>query len=72
MFVRFILIFGLVLLVTAILWPVLTRLGLGRLPGDIVVERKNFKFYLPIMTSLAISAALSFLLSIAIWFGSRG
>lgn len=72
MFVRFILIFGLVLLATAILWPVLTRLGLGRLPGDIVVERKNFKFYLPIMTSLVISAALSFMLSIAIWIGSRG
>jgi hypothetical protein len=69
---RFLIIFALVLLVTGLLWPLLTRLGLGRLPGDIVVERKNFKIYLPIMTSVLVSLALSFLLSVAIWFGSRG
>lgn len=69
---RFLIIFALVLLVTGLLWPLLTRLGLGRLPGDIVVERKNFKIYLPIMTSVLVSLALSFLLSAAIWFGSRG
>jgi len=33
---------------------VLTRLGLGRLPGDIVVERDNFRLYIPITTSLLI------------------
>ena len=37
----------------------LTRLGLGRLPGDIVVERDNFRLYIPITTSLLISVVLS-------------
>ncbi len=32
---------------------------LGRLPGDIVIERDNFRFYLPITTSIVISIVLS-------------
>ena len=72
MIVRFLIILGLVMLVTGLLWPFLTRLGLGRLPGDIVVERGKFTLYLPFMTSLLISAALSFVLSAVLWFGSRG
>lgn len=32
---------------------------LGRLPGDIVVERPNFKFYFPLGTSILISIILS-------------
>ncbi len=34
----------------------------GRLPGDIAIERENFKFYFPLATSLIISAILSFIL----------
>jgi len=34
---------------------------LGRLPGDIVVERDNFRFYFPIATSILISIILSLL-----------
>jgi hypothetical protein len=33
--------------------------GLGRLPGDIVVERGNFRFYLPLATSLLLSLILT-------------
>ena len=35
--------------------------GLGRLPGDVLIERKNFKFYFPLATSLLISAFFSFI-----------
>ena len=51
---------GLVLLAVGLLWPWLARLGLGRLPGDIVVERGSFSFYFPIVTCLAVSVVLSF------------
>ena len=46
---------GLVLVVVGLSWPWLGRLGLGRLPGDIVIERGNFRFYFPIVTCLLIS-----------------
>ncbi|HZA66610.1 MAG TPA: DUF2905 domain-containing protein [Geminicoccaceae bacterium] len=59
---RWLIILGVVLLVAGLLWPWLSRLGLGRLPGDIVVERENFRLYFPITTSVLISLALSLLL----------
>jgi len=34
---------------------------LGRLPGDIFIQRKNFTFYLPLATSIVISILLTFL-----------
>ncbi len=43
------------------------RLGLGRLPGDIVIERNNFRFYFPITTSILVSIVLSLIL----WFLNR-
>jgi Protein of unknown function (DUF2905) len=53
---------GLVLVVVGLLWPWLGKLGLGRLPGDIVIERGNFHLYFPIVTCLIISIVLSFFL----------
>lgn len=58
---RLLITLGIVLVVLGLLWPWLTRLGLGRLPGDIVVERENARFYFPLMTSLIISLILSLL-----------
>lgn len=56
---RLLIILGIVILVLGMLWPLITRLGLGRLPGDIVIERENFRLYIPIMTSLIVSVVLS-------------
>ena len=64
---RGLIIFGIVLIAIGLLWPVMSKLGLGRLPGDIVIERENFRLYVPIMTSLIISVVLSLLL----WFLNR-
>ncbi len=50
---------GVVLVVVGLLWPWLGKLGLGRLPGDIVIERDDFRFYLPITTSILVSLVLS-------------
>jgi hypothetical protein len=38
--------------------------GLGRLPGDLRVERENFSFYFPIATSIVISIVLTILLTL--------
>ena len=64
---RWLIILGVVLVVAGLLWPWLSKLGLGRLPGDIVVERENFRLYLPIATSILISVVLSLVL----WFLNR-
>jgi hypothetical protein len=59
---RLLIILGIVLVVLGMLWPLATRLGLGRLPGDIVIERENFRLYIPIMTSVIVSIVLSVIL----------
>ena len=59
---RLLIILGIVLVVLGMLWPLITRLGLGRLPGDIVIERENFRLYIPIVTSLIVSIVLTVIL----------
>nr|MDQ3960730.1 DUF2905 domain-containing protein [Pseudomonadota bacterium] len=52
---RFLITFGILLVVLGVLWPWITTLGLGRLPGDIIVEREHLRFYFPITTCIIIS-----------------
>jgi Protein of unknown function (DUF2905) len=56
---RTLIIVGLVLVVAGLLWPLIGKLGLGRLPGDIRIEAANYSFYFPLMTSLVASVVLS-------------
>lgn len=58
---------GLLLIAAGILWMLGERIGLGRLPGDILIERGGTRIYIPIATSLLISVVLSLLL----WFFNR-
>jgi len=64
---KLLVILGLVLVAVGLVWPFITKLGLGRLPGDILIERGNFRLYIPLVTSLLISAVLSLIL----WFINR-
>lgn len=59
---RFLIILGVVLIGLGLLWPLILKLGLGRLPGDIVIERDGFRLYVPLMTSLIVSVVLSLIL----------
>ena len=64
---RFLVVLGLAILLVGLLWPNLSRMGLGRLPGDIVIERDNVTFYFPLVTCLL----LSLLFSLVYWVVSR-
>ena len=59
---RWLVIFGLILVALGLLWPLIAKSGLGRLPGDIVIERESFRLYLPLATSLLIGVIVSVLL----------
>jgi formate hydrogenlyase subunit 3/multisubunit Na+/H+ antiporter MnhD subunit len=59
---RFLITLGVAILVIGLLWPVLGKIGLGRLPGDIVIRRDNFTFYFPIVTCLLVSVVLGLIL----------
>jgi uncharacterized membrane protein len=64
-FGRILLVFGVVLLVVGGAFILAEKLGLGRLPGDIVVEKKSFRLYVPIATSILVSLILTAILNLA-------
>jgi hypothetical protein len=64
---RALIIIGVVILAAGFAWPWLSKLGLGRLPGDIRIETESGGFYFPLMTCLIISVVLSLVL----WFIRR-
>lgn len=52
---------GLALVIVGLAWPWLRSIPFGRLPGDIVIERENFRFYFPVTTMIVVSVVLSLL-----------
>jgi len=64
---KILIVVGAVLLVVGIaltFWP---GLGLGRLPGDIVVRRHNWTIYFPIVTGIILSVVLTLILVVISW-----
>ncbi|HEX9463553.1 MAG TPA: DUF2905 domain-containing protein [Alphaproteobacteria bacterium] len=59
---RFLIVLGILLVVLGVLWPLLGKVGFGRLPGDFVIEREHVRIYIPLATSLVASLVLSLVL----------
>jgi hypothetical protein len=59
---RSLVVIGLLIAAIGVLWPWLGSLGVGRLPGDILIQRANFTFYAPLATGLLVSVVLSLIL----------
>ena len=64
---RLLILLGIALVMLGLLWPWLARLGLGRLPGDILIERNGLRFYFPITTSILVSVVLSAVATLLVW-----
>ncbi len=56
---RILVVIGIVLIVIGLAWPWIQKLGLGRLLGDLIIERENFRFYFPIIISVLIRILLT-------------
>jgi hypothetical protein len=61
---KLLILLGLLLIILGVIWPVIQKLHLGNLPGDIAVKKGEFNFYFPITTCIAISIVGSIIL----WF----
>ena len=62
---------GLLIFLLGLLWPLLARLGLGHLPGDIRMGRPGFQVFFPLGTSLLLSILASLLLTLILWLWRR-
>jgi hypothetical protein len=61
---KLLIIIGVSLVVMGLSWPWLAKIPLGRLPGDIFVDKPGFKLYFPVTTMLLVSL----LISVILWF----
>ena len=59
---RPLIVLGSILLAVGLLWPWLSKLGLGRLPGDIRIERDSVRIYIPLVSMLLLSVAVSLII----------
>ena len=50
---------GILILIIGFLWPWIAKLPIGKLPGDIVVDKPNFKFFFPITSMILVSVIIS-------------
>ena len=65
--IRFLIIFGLIMIIIGIAYPQLQELGLGNIPGDFCLARGDFEFYFPITSSIIVS----FLINLILWFCNK-
>jgi Protein of unknown function (DUF2905) len=64
---RFLIAIGLLIALVGVLWPWITKLGLGRLPGDLRIDKPGFTLYAPFTTMIIVSVVLS----LVIWLLRR-
>lgn len=53
---------GLAIALIGFLWPWISKLPIGRLPGDIIIDRPGFRFFFPLTTMVIVSLIISLLL----------
>ncbi len=53
---------GIIIIVAGLLWPWLVKFPIGRLPGDIIINKPNFKVYIPVTTMILVSLLISLIL----------
>ena len=59
---KILIIIGVLFILVGLLYPFLRDIGLGRLPGDIVIKKENSSFYFPIVTCIVVSVVVSLIL----------
>lgn len=60
---KYLLLIGAIIILAGLFWPWLSKLPIGKLPGDIFIDKPNFKLYIPVATMLIISI----LISLVVW-----
>ena len=58
---------GLLIVIVGVLWPWIAKLGLGRLPGDLVIDKPGFRLFAPFTTMIVVSV----ILSLIVWLFRR-
>jgi hypothetical protein len=61
---RSLIVLGLVIALVGLAWPWISKLPIGRLPGDFMIDRPGFKLFFPLTTMIIVSVLISVILMI--------
>lgn len=61
---RSLIILGLLVALVGVAWPWVSKLPIGRLPGDFMIDRPGFRLFFPLTTMVIISVVISLILMI--------
>ena len=59
---KILIIIGVLFILVGLLYPFLRDIGLGRIPGDIVIKKEKASFYFPIVSCIVVSVVVSLIL----------
>ncbi len=59
---KFLIIAGIVILLAGLFWPFLSKIHIGRLPGDIIIDKPNMKIFIPVTTMILASIILTIIM----------
>lgn len=59
---RVLIVIGLLIAAVGVLWPWISKLPIGRLPGDVVVDRPGLKLFAPFTTMIVVSLVVSLII----------
>ncbi len=68
---RMFVILGIVFIVIGLMWALFARLGFGRLPGDILIEGRHGRVFIPVTSAILLSVVLTVVLNLALWLLNR-
>jgi len=68
---KFFIILGIVLVALGLLWPLVKKLGLEQLPGDVHLTGEGWSFHFLLGTSIVLSIVLTVLLNLIFWLMNR-
>ncbi|RMH52578.1 MAG: DUF2905 domain-containing protein [Alphaproteobacteria bacterium] len=68
---RMLIVIGVLFILAGVIWALAGKLGLGRLPGDIVIERENARIWIPVTSAILVSVAVTVVINLILWLIGR-
>ncbi|GIX14856.1 MAG: hypothetical protein KatS3mg118_2815 [Paracoccaceae bacterium] len=68
---RILIVIGVLFILAGVIWALAGKLGLGRLPGDIVIERENARIWIPVTSAILVSVAVTVVINLILWLIGR-
>ncbi len=68
---RMFIILGIILIAIGLIWALFAKIGFGRLPGDILIEGRHGRIFIPVTSAILVSVVLTVVVNLVLWLLNR-